>query len=489
MRAAVSSFLLAHAVSADPVQDYAAFKAKFDLSFESSEEDALRFKIFQKNMKKVESLNAKAHGRTTFGPTKFSHLTQDEFKKFHTGYKRNLSKPLPPKKMFTAAQKKNLKVSSIDWREIGGVSPVKDQGQCGSCWAFSATQAVETAYWKATNSMLILSPQQTVSCDSQDGGCNGGDTPTAYEYMENAGGLELEMDYPYTSGTSQENGSCDQDSTKFKVKVDSYSTISSGSWEEGNMYQQIQDSPMSICVDAEPWQFYMGGVIDRSTCGTDLDHCVHLVALKAGEYWTVKNSWNTNWGEEGYIRVKSGENACGIAEEATIAVAEDENPWKSNGKSPDYNVVELLEGFAAGFGLPMEEKCVDGGNELIVEFDKAYELMMKKNPIAIAEAMKVIADALKNQAPAAAKACEATKEELDKLLAALEIMKHPKEFAYHVGHDLEVHGTDIFANVNAAVGDYKAKNYRKSGEELGKAMYLLAVGDDEKKADEQVMYV
>jgi len=137
---------------------------------------------------------------------------------------------------------------------------------------------------------------------------------------------------PYTSGTTEQNGVCKADESKYTVKVGDYKFISQDADGESDMMTQIQDSPMSICVDAETWQFYFGGVVDSSTCGSQVDHCVHLVGYKGGDdnYWIVKNSWNTNWGENGYIYVRQGENACAIASTATIIDAYDEPMKTSN---------------------------------------------------------------------------------------------------------------------------------------------------------------
>jgi len=133
--------------------------------------------------------------------------------------------------------------------------------------------------------------------------------------------MEEESEYPYISGTTMQTENCKADSSKFTVKVNDYQTVSSDANGEIDMYAKIQETPMSICVDAESWQTYQSGVVDASTCGTSLDHCVHLVGLKADEYWIVKNSWAEDWGEEGYIRVKTGENACGVALDATVVEA------------------------------------------------------------------------------------------------------------------------------------------------------------------------
>lgn len=322
-----SLFLLAGTITAalaDPHwKRFIAYKAKYELIFNNQEEDAYRFQVFKTNMQKAADLNEKSAGKATFGESKFAHLTKDEFKKTHLGYKptekgRKLLKSFHKKKHDKVIKK------SVDWRETSNcVSPVKDQGQCGSCWAFSATEATETGYCLNTGSMLVLAPQQITSCDNTDLGCGGGDTPSAYEYIREAGGLEEEKDYPYQSGVTERTGRCHADSSKFEVKVGETSVIATGASDEGSMLTEIQTSPMSICVDAESWQLYLYGVVDRSTCGVELDHCVHLVGYKGGadNYWIVKNSWAAGWGEEGYIYVRQGENACGVAMEATTVEA------------------------------------------------------------------------------------------------------------------------------------------------------------------------
>jgi len=452
------------------------WKDKFNHVFESAEEDLKRFGIFTKNLAKAAELTVKSSGKAQFGATKFAHLSTEEFKQRHTGFKPSANRKRPAKKTFPKLSKK-----SIDWRDIGGVTPVKDQGQCGSCWAFSATQAVETAFWKATNSLKVLAPQQMVSCDDSDMGCNGGDTLAAYEYVENAGGLEEESDYPYKSGVSERSGRCKSDSSEYSVEVTGSQTIAQGGSDESNMYQQIQESPMSICVDAEPWQLYMGGVVDRSTCGTDLDHCVHLVGANFDSsqgYWIVKNSWNTNWGEDGYIRVATGQNACGIAEEATIVTADDAMAKKKGLKDNTQDALDFIIGVSEGFGLSMEQKCIDGTHVVVDELVAAYAKMQEKSPVAMAEAMKMVADALMKKWPSAAAACAATKEQVEKILASLEAFSNPKAFAYHVGQDLVVNGVDIFKQMNSSVGHIKAKEWHDGGFALGTALSELIVGTD-----------
>lgn len=209
--------------------------------------------------------------------------------------------------------------ASIDWRQHSPavLTPVKDQGQCGSCWAFSATEQIETDVAMATGHLYTLSPQQIVSCDKTDDGCNGGNTETAYDYVAEKG-MEAESSYPYTSGDSGRTGSCHYREAREIVTIGSYSTVSHSRRSEGKMLTQIQRSPISVCVDASKWQTYSHGVLGRS-CGNQLDHCVQAVGYNAQHnYWIVRNSWNTDWGVNGYIYVKEGVDACGIAKDATI---------------------------------------------------------------------------------------------------------------------------------------------------------------------------
>jgi len=218
----------------------------------------------------------------------------------------------------------------IDWTETeGAVSPVKDQEQCGSCWAFSATEGIESGVFQTTGKTCpVLSPQQIVDCDTSDAGCNGGDLPTAFDYVESAGGLDTEEDYPY-SGYS---GSC-RSSTPVVVVTDYKYAVPpcqggscSGQDEDGLKAALATHGPLSICVNAESWNGYYGGVLSGSCSGAynTLDHCVQVVGYDttaSTPYWKVRNSWGTSWGEGGFIRLPMGVNSCGIADEATYVKA------------------------------------------------------------------------------------------------------------------------------------------------------------------------
>jgi C1A family cysteine protease len=450
---------------------FGEFKLKFNKIYDSLEEEQQRFVNFKANMAEAAKNNLKSKGKATFGVTMFSDMSKTEFKQKMTGFKPAKNRVMPKKKVQVNA---DGSITSIDWRNKGPVSPVKNQGQCGSCWAFSATEAVETGYYFNSGELRILSPQQTVSCDTRDMACNGGDTLSAYAYMEKAGGVEDNSDYPYTSGDTGSRGKCDVNKTKFDVKIDSTETISSSSSGESDMYSEIQKTPMSVCVDAESWQTYTGGVVDRSTCGTQLDHCVQAVGISDEGYWIVKNQWTTGWGEDGYIRVKTGENACGIAEEATIVKASKASSLTV--EAPTQEVIDIVTGVADGFGMTMTEDCVEESETMVKDIAGAIELMEKKDPEDVMKGLTMIAEALKENLPQAAKNCGASEDEIKQLVQALEVMGHPKEFIYKVGKNLIINGVDVFKHINGAIGSWKGQDYKGFGEHVGHAAKDLLIG-------------
>ena len=305
---------------AEHAEWFEAFKTKFGKEYATPAEHKFRFGIFRENLAIATARNAEGEAR--HGVTKFSDLTQEEFKAMYLGYKAKADAFADAVEEAVLPKLKANSSNSIDWRTKTPkvLTPVKDQGQCGSCWAFSATEQIETDAALATGKLITLSPQQITSCDKQDLGCNGGNTETAYAYVKKAGGLEPNSDYPYTSGRTGRSGTCEAEKSEEAVSITGYSSVSKSGMSEGKMVSQIQKSPISVCVDAEKWQTYTSGVIGRS-CGSQLDHCVQAVGLNtmAGKsYWIVRNSWNTDWGEDGYIYVQEGINACGIAKDATI---------------------------------------------------------------------------------------------------------------------------------------------------------------------------
>jgi len=296
-------------------EEFASFMTTFQRVY-TPEELVIRKEIFRANKRRAMELQQSADSRgenTQYGITKFSDMTPEEFKNKFLGFKRQKSDVIHP--VF------NEFVSDIptsfDWRSKGNVvTPVKNQEQCGSCWAFSATEGIESAWALAKSTQVILSAQQIVSCDKSDGGCDGGDLPTAFDYVKKSG-QETEKDYPYTSGNGV-TGKCKFQQTLVAAKITGFAYATQSRNETAMQAAMITKGPLSICVDAETWQTYTGGII-KSNCARDLDHCVQVVGWDTNQvpYWIVRNSWGTDWGLDGYLYVERNKDLCGIADEAT----------------------------------------------------------------------------------------------------------------------------------------------------------------------------
>jgi len=316
----MKSVLGALAVSAAPVltgdvmSAFMHFQKTFGKSY-SDVEFPQRLAIFSENLEKANKLNAQQvlqGGDAVHGVTKFMDLSQEEFRRMYANYVPLNSTEHQNIKKFDS---ENL-ADAIDWRAKGAVTGVKDQGQCGSCWAFSATEAIESTYFLATGQLIELSPQQITSCDTTDGGCNGGWPVRAYSYVAGAGGLERDGDYPYTSGGSGQTGSCMFNSGRV-VGGTAPKTYYYTDGSEGQLQSLLNIGPASVCLAADAFQTYQGGVL--TSCPGSIDHCVQAVGYDTGNnFWIVRNSWGPNWGEGGYIRIQMGQNLCQIAADVTF---------------------------------------------------------------------------------------------------------------------------------------------------------------------------
>ncbi|CAD6232013.1 GSCOCG00001700001-RA-CDS [Cotesia congregata] len=303
---------------------FESFQKKYQRVYTSEKEKAARFKIFKINMKVAETLQEYEQGTALYGPTMFADMTTDEFRSY-TGLRSDLrsENQIP----FPMAKIPDIELpNEYDWRHYNVVTPVKDQGQCGSCWAFSVTGNVEGQYAIKHSKLLSLSEQELVDCDKLDDGCNGGLQENAYRALEELGGLELEDDYPYDA----EDEKCHFKKNKAAVEIVSAVNITSN---ETQMAQWlVKNGPMAIGINANAMQFYMGGISHpfKFLCSHDnLDHGVLIVGYGVHTYplfkrvmpfWIVKNSWGTGWGEQGYYRVYRGDGTCGLNTDVSSAI-------------------------------------------------------------------------------------------------------------------------------------------------------------------------
>lgn len=203
--------------------------------------------------------------------------------------------------------------SSFDWRDKGVVSSVKDQGECGCCWAFSAVANIESLYAMQYNKILDLSEEQLLDCDLSNDGCDGGIMDEAYKYIKNAGGLMSEADYRYT----QNKDTCKFKKSRAIVRVTGWKSAGSTN-EETIKKMLINTGPLAVAVNADNMQNYQGGIIDESDSicpSSNINHAILLVGYGEDngiKYWIAKNSWGENWGENGYLRIARGKGTCGI---------------------------------------------------------------------------------------------------------------------------------------------------------------------------------
>jgi C1A family cysteine protease len=289
------------------------FKTSFNKNYATQEEENTRFGHFVSNLRIADQRNLlekQSNGTAVHGITKFSDLSTEEFKSHYLT--SDMSMKTENKNVHPDMGAPDASAGLVDWTGVL-TTPVKNQGYCGSCWAFSATEQIESDTMRVLGQTQILSPQQITSCDKTSMGCNGGWTEHAYNYVQR-NGLELDADYPYTSGARGVTGDCNAVASKEVVTVTGYTTING----ESNMAAYMQKTgPLSVCLDAASWNMYTGGIM--SVCGKSVDHCVQATGVDAssGGYWKVRNSWGTDWGESGFIRLAYGSDTCAITSDPT----------------------------------------------------------------------------------------------------------------------------------------------------------------------------
>jgi len=319
----LASIALVSAYTEDEYRSaFTAWMLKHSKSYASTEFQN-RYTIFKSNMDYVRDWNAKG-SETVLGLNIFADISNAEYQRIYLGTKIDGTARLAAaaNKPKTVADTYN---ATVDWRNRGVVSEIKNQGDCGSCWSFSTTGSTEGAHALKTGNLVSLSEQNLIDCSAKYGnlGCNGGLMDQAFQYIIANGGIDTEASYPYQGV----QGTCQYNAANSAATLSSYKDVTSGS--ETDLATAVQQQPVSVAIDAShtSFQLYSTGIYHDIFCSsTKLDHGVLAVGFgtdtsSSKNYWIVKNSWGTSWGQAGYIYMsKDRNNNCGIATSASYPI-------------------------------------------------------------------------------------------------------------------------------------------------------------------------
>ncbi|KAH8405046.1 hypothetical protein KR222_005636, partial [Zaprionus bogoriensis] len=301
-------------------RDFQSFRLKHNKTYKDLGEELRRMRIFDENLKTINAHNKRfAAGKESYkmGVNEFSDLLPIEFESIMLSSIDTTALLTGTDFVYTPLGNITSIPASVDWREKGAVTPVKNQGQCGSCWAFSTTAVLESHHIIKTQQQVSLSEQNLVDCTSgapyYNYGCNGGWPSAALRYIKNNGGINTEAAYPYEGV----DGSCRFVQNKVGAKVSATATVEDGN-ESALAVVIAETGPVSVCIDASLFQHYSSGVFNQPSCPGNINHAVVVVGYGSdntgGDFWLVKNSWGDTWGENGYIRMaRNKNNQCRVA--------------------------------------------------------------------------------------------------------------------------------------------------------------------------------